>query len=249
MIFTLSVSLSLNDNSFSFSSVHISVSSFSSPFVFLIPFHLPHASPIYFESHPTSPLQSGKTHKTFYVQRPASLNNSCLATILLLWTGKRILPIMSTSNLSSYITSRLCYVILHPVSLQVRWTSAVNSGQKGLPRVCNRSRSISWVYFGFNTNKNVDNKNTFNKYIVSSINNYYSCICPNLFISISECYLSLFIYILYIYIYIYIYIYTHTLYIYCYPQTVSLYYNSSVWLNTRDASRRDRNPHNFTYDW
>ena len=36
--------------------------------------------------------------------------------------------------------------------------------------------------------------------------------------------------------------------IYCHPQTVSLYHNSSVWLDTKDASSWDQNPPNFTLD-
>ena len=44
-------------------------------------------------------------------------------------------------------------------------------------------------------------------------------------------------------IYIYIYIY-----IVIFRQTVSLYHNSSVWLDTQDASSRDWNPPNFTLD-
>ena len=44
-----------------------------------------------------------------------------------------------------------------------------------------------------------------------------------------------------VYIYIYIYIVINR-------QTVSLYHNSSVWLDTRDASSWDRNPPNFTLD-
>ena len=43
------------------------------------------------------------------------------------------------------------------------------------------------------------------------------------------------------YIYIYIYIYTHS-------QTVSLYYNSSVWLDMQGASSWDRNQSNFMLD-
>ena len=39
--------------------------------------------------------------------------------------------------------------------------------------------------------------------------------------------------------FIYIYIVIHI-------QTVSLYPNSSVWLDTQDAASRDRNPPNFT---
>ena len=35
-------------------------------------------------------------------------------------------------------------------------------------------------------------------------------------------------------------------YIYCYPQTVLLYHNSSVWLDTLDASSCNRNAPNFT---
>ena len=42
-----------------------------------------------------------------------------------------------------------------------------------------------------------------------------------------------------IYIYIYIYIFNH-------KRTVSLYHNSSVWLDTLDTSSLDRNPPNFT---
>ena len=42
-------------------------------------------------------------------------------------------------------------------------------------------------------------------------------------------------------LYIYIYIVIHRL-------TVSLYQNSSVWLDTQDASSRGRNPLNFTLD-
>ena len=37
-------------------------------------------------------------------------------------------------------------------------------------------------------------------------------------------------------------------YIYSHPQTVSIYQNSSVWLDTQDARSRDRNPANFTLD-
>ena len=44
---------------------------------------------------------------------------------------------------------------------------------------------------------------------------------------------------MYIYIYIYIVIYR---------QTVSLYYNTSVWLDMQDTSSWDRNPPNFTLD-
>ena len=47
--------------------------------------------------------------------------------------------------------------------------------------------------------------------------------------------------IIIIIIYIYIYIVIHR-------QTVSLYQNSSVWLDTQDARSRDRNPANFTLD-
>ena len=43
----------------------------------------------------------------------------------------------------------------------------------------------------------------------------------------------------YIYIYIYIYIYSDLL-------AVSLYHNSLMWLDMRDASSRDRNPADFT---
>ena len=43
------------------------------------------------------------------------------------------------------------------------------------------------------------------------------------------------------YIYIYIYIVIHR-------QSVSLYQNSSIWLDTQDASNWDRNPPNFTLD-
>ena len=50
---------------------------------------------------------------------------------------------------------------------------------------------------------------------------------------------------LYIYIYIYIYIYSL---IAMYRQTVSLYHNSSVWLDTQDPSSWDRNPSKFTLD-
>ena len=39
------------------------------------------------------------------------------------------------------------------------------------------------------------------------------------------------------------------MYIYCHPQTVSLYYNPSVWLDTWDAPSRDQNPPNFTSGW
>ena len=39
-------------------------------------------------------------------------------------------------------------------------------------------------------------------------------------------------------VYMYIFIGIHR-------QTVSLYHNSSVWLDTRDAPSRDRNPHNY----
>ena len=46
-----------------------------------------------------------------------------------------------------------------------------------------------------------------------------------------------------LYIYIYIYMY---MYIAPHRQTVSLYHNCSVWLDTQDASRWDWNPHNFT---
>ena len=61
-------------------------------------------------------------------------------------------------------------------------------------------------------------------------------------------------------LYTYIHIYLHTqsfcmtlsdfspslcIYIYCYPQTVSLYHNSSVWLDREDASSWDRNPADF----
>ena len=53
-------------------------------------------------------------------------------------------------------------------------------------------------------------------------------------------YLSNFKYI-YIYIYIYIHIVTHR-------QTVSLYHNFSVWLDTLDAWIWDQNPPNFTLD-
>ena len=60
-------------------------------------------------------------------------------------------------------------------------------------------------------------------------------------------YIYLYIYILsstdsfpfnqiYIYTYIYIYIY---IYIYCHLQTVLLYHNTSVWLDTRDVSSWD----------
>ena len=42
-------------------------------------------------------------------------------------------------------------------------------------------------------------------------------------------------------IYIYIYIVIHR-------QTVSLYHNSSVWLDTLDAWSWDQNPPNFTLD-
>ena len=45
-------------------------------------------------------------------------------------------------------------------------------------------------------------------------------------------------------IYIYIYIYILIL-----RQTVSLYHNSSVWLDTQDAASRDWNPPNFTLDF
>ena len=45
------------------------------------------------------------------------------------------------------------------------------------------------------------------------------------------------------YIYIYIYIYIVIL-----RQTVSLYHNSSVWLDTEDAWSWDWNPPNFTLD-
>ena len=44
---------------------------------------------------------------------------------------------------------------------------------------------------------------------------------------------------IYIYIYIYIYIVIH-------KQTISLYQNSSVWLDPQDTSSRDRNPADFT---
>ena len=44
-----------------------------------------------------------------------------------------------------------------------------------------------------------------------------------------------------IYMYIYIYIVIHR-------QTVSLYHNSSAWLDTKGASRWDRNSQNFTLD-
>ena len=44
-----------------------------------------------------------------------------------------------------------------------------------------------------------------------------------------------------IYIYIYIYIVIHRL-------TVSLYHNSSLWLDTLDAGSWDRNSPNFTLD-
>ena len=47
----------------------------------------------------------------------------------------------------------------------------------------------------------------------------------------------------FVYIYIYIYIY-----IVIRRQTVSFYQNSSVWLDTQDARRRDRNPLNFMLD-
>ena len=43
----------------------------------------------------------------------------------------------------------------------------------------------------------------------------------------------------YIYIYIYIYIVIHR-------ETVSLYHNFSVWLDTQDVSRWDRNPTDFS---
>ena len=55
------------------------------------------------------------------------------------------------------------------------------------------------------------------------------------------------------YIYIYIYkLHIISIYIYIYiiipRQTVSLYYNSSVWLDTEDAPSWDGNPPNFTLD-
>ena len=50
----------------------------------------------------------------------------------------------------------------------------------------------------------------------------------------NECYL-----LCYIYIYIYI----------IHRQTVSFYHNSSMWLDTRDASSWIRNPPMFTSDW
>ena len=48
-----------------------------------------------------------------------------------------------------------------------------------------------------------------------------------------------FCWVIYIYIYIYIYIVIHR-------QTVSVYHNSSVWLDTYDTWSWDRSPHNFT---
>ena len=47
--------------------------------------------------------------------------------------------------------------------------------------------------------------------------------------------------------FVYIYIYIHT-YIVIHRQTVSLYHNSSEWIDTQDASSWDRNPPNFTLD-
>ena len=41
----------------------------------------------------------------------------------------------------------------------------------------------------------------------------------------------------------------YTIYIVIHRQTVSFYQNSSVWLDTQDARRRDRNPSNCTLDW
>ena len=41
----------------------------------------------------------------------------------------------------------------------------------------------------------------------------------------------------------------HLVYIVIHRQTVSLYNNSSVWLDTKDASSWDWNPPNFTLDW
>ena len=41
-------------------------------------------------------------------------------------------------------------------------------------------------------------------------------------------------------------IWEESIYIVIYWQTVPLYHNSSVWLETRDPSSRDQNPPNFT---
>ena len=70
---------------------------------------------------------------------------------------------------------------------------------------------------------------------------------------ISYIYIYIYIYIFYLTIYIYIYIYYLTIYIYIYiyivlhRQTVSLYHNFSVWLDTLDASSWNRNPPNCMY--
>ena len=45
----------------------------------------------------------------------------------------------------------------------------------------------------------------------------------------------------FVFIYIYIYIVIH-------KHSVSLYHNSSLWLDTQDARSWDRNPPNFTLD-
>ena len=54
-------------------------------------------------------------------------------------------------------------------------------------------------------------------------------------------------FLLYIYIYIYIYMYIY-IYIVIHRQTVSVFHNSSVWLDTLDASNKDLNLPNFKLD-
>ena len=82
-------------------------------------------------------------------------------------------------------------------------------------------------------------RKTLNSNILNSAKNW-PCVTSYLHRGIDKC----------IYIYIYIYIYIHIyIYIVIHRQTVSLYHNSSVRLDTWDTSSWDQNPPDFTSDW
>ena len=64
----------------------------------------------------------------------------------------------------------------------------------------------------------------------------YTCICGYMYVCLCA----------YIYLYERMYICIH---VYCHPQTVSLYHNTSVWLDAQDVLTWDRNLSIFTSAW